>query len=148
MGAPKGNKFALGNKGGAPPKFKTVEELEECIKKYEEYLKNEDKPPTMAGLAYYTGVDRQTLYNYKNKDEYFGTIKGFVDRILMTYEERSLTDSTAGLIFLLKNYGYSDKQEIDHTTKGESINDKPNLSNLSEDEIKELGKLRKKANGL
>jgi hypothetical protein len=110
------------NKGGRPRKFKTVQDLETCIENYKSYLEENKKPPTIAGLAYYTGVDRQTLYNYKEKDEYFDTIKGFVNWVLMEYEERALTDSTAGLIFLLKNYGYADKQEIDHTTGGKELN--------------------------
>lgn len=103
---------------GQPPKFCTPEQLQECIDKYKKYLKENKKPPTIAGLAYYIGIDRKTIWNYKQKDEFFPTIKDFVDYILMTYEERGLTDSTAGLIFLLKNYGYTDKQEIDHTNDG------------------------------
>jgi hypothetical protein len=31
----------------------------------------------------------------------------------MTYEETAITNSSGGVIFLLKNYGYTDKQDID-----------------------------------
>ena len=110
------------SKVGQPRKFKTVEELQTAIEEYQNYLDDSNKPPTIAGLAFFTGIDRKTLYNYKKRDEYFHTIKSFVEYILMKYEERALTDSTAGLIFLLKNYGYADKQEIDHSNQGGKFN--------------------------
>ena len=100
---------------GQPPKFKNKEELQACIDRYKEYLESNGKPPTIAGLAYYTGIDRQTIYNYKAKDEFFDTIKGFVDYILFRWEELGLTDSSAGLIFIMKNYGYTDKMETINT---------------------------------
>lgn len=101
---------------GQPPKFETVADLEKCIDDYKEYLYENNKPPTIAGLAYFTGIDRVTIYNYKKKDEFFNTIKAFRDWIIMNYEEYSITNtSVAGVIFLLKNYGYSDKQEIEHS---------------------------------
>ena len=101
--------------GGRPPIFKSVEELQEKIDAYKEYLETSGKPPTIAGLAYYTGIDRQTLYNYKEKDEFFGTIKRFVNWILSTYEEQAVEKGNAGIIFLMKNYGYTDKQQVETT---------------------------------
>lgn len=101
---------------GQPPKFAKPEDLQKCIDDYIEYLEETGKPPTIAGLAYYTGIDRSTIYNYNKKDKFFHTIKGFRDWIIMNYEEYSITNtSVAGVIFLLKNYGYSDKQEIEHS---------------------------------
>lgn len=99
--------------GGRPPIFKTVQELEDCIETYKEYLRTENKPPTIAGLAYYTGIDRKTLYNYKAKDQYFHTIKKFVDWIIMNFEEIATDKGNAGVIFLMKNYGYTDKQIVE-----------------------------------
>ncbi len=101
------------NKGGRPPIFNTPDELQERIDDYKRYLKTSGKPPTIAGLAYYTGIDRQTLYNYKSKDEFFDTIKTFVQWVLMNYEEQAVDKGNAGIIFLLKNYGYQDKQETE-----------------------------------
>jgi len=100
---------------GRPPKFKSVEELEEKIEEYKQYLLEKDKPATIAGLAYYTGIDRQTLYNYQKKDEFFGTIKEFVDWVKMTMEETAIDNSSSGVIFLMKNYGYTDKVEQEIT---------------------------------
>ncbi len=97
--------------GGRPRAFNTPQELQKRIDEYKEYLKTNNKPPTIAGLTYYTGIDRQTLYNYKKQDEFFDTIKTFVDWVIMTYEEQAYDKGNAGIIFLLKNYGYTDKQE-------------------------------------
>jgi|SRR6056297_3067378 len=110
-------------KGGRPKAFKSKEELQKKIDKYYEYCEEKDKPSTFAGAAYFLEVDRQTLYNYKEKEEYFDTIKKLRDRIKLAMEER-LADTSpnkTGMIFLAKNYGYTDKQEIDHTINAEVI---------------------------
>lgn len=99
--------------GGRPPLFNTPEELQQRIDEYKEYLETNGRPPTIAGLAYYTGLDRKTIYNYNKKDEFFHTIKKFVDWIIMTYEEQATDKGNAGIIFLMKNYGYTDKQETE-----------------------------------
>ena len=105
--------MAKGNKGGRPKKFKNVDELKKCLENYKSYLKESNKPPTIAGLAYYTGIDRQTVYNYQKDCQFFDTLKEFRDWILMTYEEEAITRGNGGIIFLLKNYGYTDKQETE-----------------------------------
>ena len=104
----------VGNKGGRPRAFKSVEDIENKIQNYKDYLQKDNKPPTMAGLAYYLGIDRQTLYNYKKKDEYFGTIKKYRDWILLNIEENCAIRGHGGAIFLAKNYGYTDRQEVSY----------------------------------
>lgn len=108
--------------GGRPKIFKNVGELEEKIQAYREYLLKEDKPPTIAGLAYYTGIDRKTLYNYKKDDQYFYTIKKFTNWIIMNFEEIAIKNPSGGIVFLLKNYGYTDKQEVEHSGELTTIN--------------------------
>ena len=99
---------------GQPRKFKNAGELQAALDRYKEYLKESGKPPTIAGLAYYTGIDRHTIYNYEKGAEFFHTIKEFRDWVIMTYEETAVDSngSKGGVIFLLKNYGYTDRQEI------------------------------------
>jgi hypothetical protein len=99
--------------GGRPKLFKKKEDLEQAIDRYKDYLKENNRPPTIAGLAYYTGIDRKTLYNYSKDDEFFPTIKKLVDWIIMNYEEIAIDKGNGGIVFLLKNYGYTDKQEHD-----------------------------------
>ena len=111
----------MSNKVGRPLLFKTVEELERRIEEYFEYCEINEKPMTMSGLAYYLEIDRQTLINYKNRDEYFGTLKRAKQRVLMDTEERLQTaqQPTAGIIFSLKNnYNWTDKTEVEQKVEG------------------------------
>lgn len=108
--------FRIGDEmAGQPRKFKDAQELQDCLDRYKKYLKDENKPPTIAGLAYYTGIDRKTIYNYEKGDEYFYIIKEFRDWVIMNYEEFATGSSSSGVIFLMKNYGYTDKQEVENT---------------------------------
>lgn len=101
--------------GGRPPLFKNKEELQEKLDAYKQYLLETGKPPTIAGLAYYTGIDRGTIYNYSEKDEFFNIIKEFRNFVIMNYEELAIEKGNGGIVFLLKNYGYTDKQEVEHS---------------------------------
>jgi len=122
MPAPKGNQYAKDNKGGRALKFKTVEELQCKIDKYfescyitngKEYQQN-IRPLTITGLAVALDCDRDTLLNYGNKEEYFGTIRK-TKLIIQNFAEESLWQPkiASGIMFNLKNnYGWVDKQEI------------------------------------
>ena len=103
---------------GKPRLFKDAAELKACLDKYKAYLKESKKPPTIAGLAYYTGIERQTIYNYKEREGYESTLKDFRDWVIMTYEEVAIEKGGGGIIFLLKNYGYTDKSE--HEISGDT----------------------------
>ena len=114
-----GNKYAIGNNGGRPPKFESPEDLEEAVNNY---FENEDAL-SVTGLALSLGFDsRQSLYDYAEKDEFSYIIKRAKLVIENNYENCLLNASPTGAIFALKNMGWKDKQELDHTTKGESIN--------------------------
>lgn len=126
------------HKGGRPLKFKTPEELQERGSAYFTLCKEKGVPLTITGLANFLDTSRETLINYENRDEFFDTIK----RLKQTVEEYAETQlflgkNAAGPIFALKNFGWSDKQEIDHTSKGEKINGfnyvAPNDSNNNAD---------------
>lgn len=120
--------------GGRPPKYKTAEEMQKVIDEYfescfrimrnkdgegmidpktGEYCYEQHKPFTVSGLAYALGIDRRTLLNYSEKDEFFPTIKRAKNRIETFLEESLITGSSCtGIIFNLKNnYDWRDKQE-------------------------------------
>jgi len=115
------------NKIGKPLSFKTVEELEEKVELFftsdDAYLINykdgeEERiyAPTMAGLALHLGVDRKTITNYSNKDEYFPTIRKAKARIEAHLEKKLYGNNVTGLIFNLKNnFDWKDKSEIANT---------------------------------
>lgn len=104
----------MANKGGRPLKFKSNKELQARIDAYFESCKREEKPYTVSGLAYFLDVDRKTLCNYGEKDEFFHTIKKAKARIEAFNEESLYTNrNTAGVIFNLKNnFGWKDKNDI------------------------------------
>ena len=104
-------------------KYQSVEELEKGIQAYIEEKKKDDKPLTMSGLAYALGIDRGTLLNYSENEQFFSTVKRARDYVLSTIEEGLMKGYNAtGAIFNLKNnFGWVDKTEQDITSKGQSI---------------------------
>ena len=85
--------------------------------------------PTITGLAYFIGFEsRQSFYDYEEKPAFTYTIKRarlFIER---EYEELLQTGNTTGAIFALKNFGWTDRQEFDHTTKGDKIEATPAIN--------------------
>jgi len=117
------------NKGGKPLKFGTVEELQTKVDAYFEskdaYIITEDKTifaPTVSGLALFLDVDRKTITNYANRDEYFPTIKRARARIEQHLEQRLYGNNVTGVIFNLKNnYGWSDRQESENDNSNQPV---------------------------
>lgn len=129
--------------GGRPLKFKSAEELQ---KKIDEYFDNECKttvvkdekgevafdkrgkplfeinPPTISGLARYLGFEsRQSMYDYKDREDFSYTIKETTLRIEEFAEKQLFVGNPVGAIFWLKNKGWRDKSEVDHSTLGKPI---------------------------
>ena len=124
---------------GRPLLFQTPDELWSAVL---DYIQKEKKP-TLAGLAYFLGIDRQTLYNYKERPEFFDIIKKATNYVEHKYEERLIYESNpTGVIFALKNMGWKDKQEVEGKTiiQDERIDD----SNFTEDELRVLAELQRK----
>ena len=143
--------------GGRPMKYKTKEDLQKAIYDYFNECKTNTKEvqlkdgpitissprvPTIAGLAYAIGVDRQTVYNYEKNQEFFDIIKTARDYIMAQIESAAINDdvNNGPIIFVMKNYGYSDKQEIEHSG---GLECKLNADQVNE-QIEQLLKLREK----
>jgi hypothetical protein len=119
-------------KVGRPPKYKTVKDLQKAIDTYfDEVLKVKNDNgeveyvdhPTITGLALHLGFEsRQSLYDYKGKEEFSYTIKRAITRIESVHERNLLNNGSTGSIFWLKNRGWTDKQYLDHTSDGEPLN--------------------------
>ncbi len=104
--------------GGRPMIWKTPEELQEMVDKY---FKSTDRW-TLSGLAVFLGIDRQTLYNYKERDQFFDIIKNARNKVESIYEERAIYENNpTGVIFALKNMGWTDRMANDHTSGGDKI---------------------------
>lgn len=103
---------------GRPQVWETPGVLQKLV---DNYFDSETKP-TLAGLSCALDVSRSTLYNYEHKDEFLHIIKKARQRVERIYEETLMYgDRPTGVIFALKNMGWSDKTDIDHTTKGKEL---------------------------
>lgn len=104
-------------KMGRPPMFATPQKLQEKVDDYFAVIDHEERPMTFAGLAGHLDCDPQTLARYAMLAEFSPVLQNAYRRIKTSMEERMLTHkgNPAGLIFLAKNYGYKDTQEIKHT---------------------------------
>jgi len=125
------------NKGGRPPKYSTPEALQQVISDYFDHgytIKRVTvgKPPnttiedmpvvSISGLVLFCGfADRQSFYDYEKREGFSYTIKRARTFIEQDYEESAQSGNPAGPIFLLKNFNWSDKQEVEVTGAIKSV---------------------------
>lgn len=121
--------MSQGEGGGRPPHYKTVEELQKKIDEYfanppdnklmffklkDEVVEKEVPCLTITGLALYLGFcNRQSMYDYENRPKFSDTIKKARSFIENEYEKLLQQGNPAGAIFALKNFGWSDRQEVE-----------------------------------
>lgn len=130
-----------GNPLGRPLAFSTTEELEDMIRRYYERCELKEKPLTLSGLAVFLGIDRKTLYNYSQKDDFFPTIKVAKDIIQADMEERALngqSNATFSIFALKNNYGWQNVDKIESENVNTNINNNIDFSNMSTEQLKEL----------
>lgn len=117
MAAPKGNKFAIGNDGGRPLKFKTVEELQEKIDKYFESCWEDVQVIGMYGPVMVDDTDQKPTEKIDKKTG--ETIYTYPKKIMTEYKQvRPYTIS--GLANALKTnrqtlLNYEDNEEYFYT---------------------------------
>jgi hypothetical protein len=123
------------------PKY-TDAQLNEAIAEY--FETNPDRP-TVTGLAHFLGFEsRQSMYDYKKKDASSYTIKRAILKIEQKHEENLYSNNATGSIFWLKNRDWTDKQSMDVNSKVE-ITNKPDLSKLTDEELRNLIELQRKS---
>ena len=68
MAAPKGNKNAIGNKGGTPTIYgkRIIQQTEQYLK---DFKKNGEVIPTIEGLAVYLKIGRRTIYDWAKQED-------------------------------------------------------------------------------
>lgn len=104
---------------GRPPHFTSPEELQEEIDSYFFDQKESKSAATITGLAYHLGfASRQSFYDYEKDGDFSYTIKRARLKIESIYEAKLSGNNAAGPIFALKNFGWTDKQEVDHKNNG------------------------------
>ncbi len=98
---------------GRPPKFDNPEDMQQAIS---EFFEQEQGKITISGLAYYLGFEsRQSFYDYESNPKFSYTIKRARLFIENEYEKLLISNNTTGAIFALKNFGWTDKQEVEHS---------------------------------
>lgn len=91
---------------------------EEFAKKVDEYFEDTTIKHTWTGLALYLGfAGRDGLWEYGKKERFSYPVKKALSKIETIYEERLDTKAAVGAIFALKNFGWTDKKELEHTIK-------------------------------
>ena len=107
---------------GRPAMYESVEKLEKEIDLYFDALIISKDPPTITGLCLFLGFEsRQSFYDYQEKQNFTYAIKKARLKIECEYEKSLHKQSPTGAIFALKNMGWSDRTEIDHTSAGKGI---------------------------
>lgn len=100
---------------GRPRKL-TDERVSELLGLLEEYIRDTDIP-ILAEFAYQNNIDRATLYDY---DEFSTLRKALIAKKEAQLERMGLAgevDRTMA-VFSLKQLGWSDKQQLQHTGAG------------------------------
>ena len=98
---------------GRPRKY-TASQAQRLIDKYFQTCSDTKTPCTITGLALALDTSRKVLCEWAERgDELSNTIKKAKDRMENYVEELLLTSKNpAGPIFWLKNFGWTDRQEI------------------------------------
>lgn len=121
---------------GQPPLFKTAAQLQAKVDEYFEYIKGEfvdlsdidpdnltpvkwirhPEPASIVALALYLGFcSRQSLFDYEQRPQYSYVIKKARARVEAAYEKNLSGQTPTGSIFALKNMGWRDKTETEHS---------------------------------
>ena len=125
-------KDAAPNAVGRPRLIKSPQEFDERVDNYINWCRTQDKPVLLTGMILALGFNsKDTFYSYENYPEFSDSVKRARLLIEMEYEQRLNTfNSATGPIFALKNFGWSDKQEVDLTTGGDKMNQAPTIIQL------------------
>lgn len=120
---------------GRPKAYKEAEIMQQKIDKYFKECEQKHEPYTITGLCIALDICRDTLSEYMKKEEFSDTIKKAKLKVENYLEKHLIIDtSTTGIIFNLKNnFGWSDKQQIEHSG---NVNNP--FSELSTEELRQL----------
>lgn len=103
----------MAHPGGRPLKFDSPAEIEALANDY--FKVTPSNQWTITGLALALDTNRETLMNYEARDEFFDTIKKLKAKIEHAYELHGMKTGGSFDIFRLKNMGWKDKQEVEHS---------------------------------
>lgn len=101
---------------GRPLTYDTPDDLQKAIDEYFAQITEAKGIITVTGLALYLGFDsRQSVYDYKEREEFSYIIKRALLMVENSYEIRVCGNNPTGPIFVLKNMGWKDKSEVEQS---------------------------------
>ena len=140
MVAPKGNQFwKLRSKHGRDKIFESPEILWDAACEYFQYIEDNPitvqdnkgtknvnevsliRPFTIHGLCIYLDIDRTTYVDYRNNKDY-STVVRKIDDIIYNQKFEGAAIGIFKDSIIARDLGLTDKQNVDHTSKGEKIN--------------------------
>lgn len=102
--------------GGRPLVYETPELMQQAIELYFKTCDAEKKPYSITRLAYALGFEsRQSFYDYEQRTEFSYIIKRARLLVEAGYEDGLRESACTGSIFALKNMGWKDKTEQEHS---------------------------------
>jgi hypothetical protein len=117
---------------GRPRLFSSPEEFDSKVMDYQAHCKETGEPVTWTGLALFMGFSsRVSIDEYLKYDGFSYSVKRAKAFVEYEYEKRLCGDKPTGAIFALKNFGWFDKTEIDHSSKDGSMATKPTIIELT-----------------
>ena len=111
-------KYKFRNKG-RPLQYKRATDLQEAVDKY--FNTTPKNEWTVTGLAMALGMTRQRLIEYGNREKYSRIVERAKLMIENGYEIDLKQKGHTGSIFALKAMGWSDRRELDVTSKGNQV---------------------------
>ena len=101
-------------KGGRPRKIKSVRQFEERAEAYFRECEAREEPVLLTGLILALGLSsRSALDEYAQRPEFLNSVKKAKLRVEMEYEKALHSRNPSGPIFALKNFGWTDKQDVE-----------------------------------
>lgn len=121
------------------PTFTSPADLQQKVDEFKKYCKTNKVPLTFARLAVFIGCDRTTIYEYEKNENWDPQYKEIIGKvrheIVANLEELMIKEGKPGQIFVAKNYGYTDKQELLQTL----VNNQESYSSEElQDKIKDI----------
>ena len=118
---------------GRPRAISSPEEFNRLVDSYIDMCRDSGEPVLLTGMILSLGLtSKEAFYNYgKSYAEFSESVKRARMLIEMEYEKRlNVATSATGPIFALKNFGWIDKQELDHTSSDGSMTPQSPVYNI------------------
>jgi len=107
------------NPVGRPRTIKSPDEFDRLAGAYFAECVEKKERPRITALALYVGLSgRESLLEYEKRPEFSDAVKRAKSLVEDSYEKFLQEGGGAGAIFALKNFGWSDKQEMDLNHSG------------------------------